>query len=165
VEADSTGYKWLQQHVAHHGLSTHAVLIRGFISNKKENISAPVWEAGTPQNEVVSTYTLSELLSPYVLVDILHCDIQGWEHVFVQDIALVNSKVKMVHFGTHNLEVHTALRTAFSENSWSVELDILPNMGVGTGKLLTTVRGPIRILWDGILRVKNTRFWNHTRIF
>ena len=156
VEADQSGFKWLQDHVRLNGLGHATQAIRGFVSDNKAQIEFQPWERDSKADSVPS-FTLHELLSSYDHVDIIHCDIQGWERIFPDSMELLSSKVAAIHFGTHNSEVHTRLRDAFLRGGWRVTQDIIGNGGKMPGRVEDTAYGAIRILWDGVLAVENPR--------
>ena len=121
----------------------------------KEEFAFEAWERDS-QPDTVASYTLHDLLGAYEHVDIMHCDIQGWEHIFPDYMDLLNAKVAAIHFGTHGDAIHANLHDVFRRNGWVITQSILDSDGVPPGRVEDTAFGPVKILYDGVLAVENT---------
>ena len=157
VEADATGYTWLQQHLSDNGFSSSARALRGFVADTKKTVDFGAWEEGSPPSDTVTTFTVDELLSSYQIVDIIHVDIQGSESCFLQQhiLDIVSKKVRYLHFGTHSDSLHADLVNKFSANGWNVLENMAHNGGTPPGRVDATPFGDVRILWDGVLTLQN----------
>ncbi|MBT4690611.1 MAG: hypothetical protein HOK21_20835 [Rhodospirillaceae bacterium] len=99
----------------------------------------------------VSTLSLTDILTPLPLVDLIDMDIQGAEDVVIAPaIEMLNRRVKRLHIGTHGGDVHRGLWDLFFEHEWICEFDYSPN------SQHDTPWGPFETM-DGILHLKNSR--------
>ena len=157
VEADATGSLWLKDHVMKNGLSLVTNTFRGFISDSSVNMSFQGWEKESPQVESIPSFTVMDLLKDHAFVDIIHCDIQGWERIFLQEplLKFISKKVKAIHFGTHSAQLHSDLQNMFQKHGWEVVQNYQGNYGTLPGRFENTAFGSIRFLWDGVLEVVN----------
>ena len=72
----------------------------------------------------VETVTLSDLLAPFPLVDLIDMDIQGEEYAVIRSAwEVLNRKVKRMHVGTHSREVETSIRRLLLAEGWTCRAD------------------------------------------
>lgn len=77
----------------------------------------------------VRAVTLSHLLRPLDVVDLIHLDIQGTESEVLQEAATqLDKKVRRVHIGTHASAIEDELRSLFGGLGWTS----LNDYGCGT---------------------------------
>ncbi len=163
VEPDPTSFEWMRQHVAMNGLSEGATLVRGVVGPESvAGVEVGTWEKASPRKVVVPQYTVSELLEGVMVVDIIHCDIQGAEDVFLRNdtLDLVDARVKAVHFTTHSEELHTRLKAALESRGWRIVHNMLGSYGKDPGRMSETPFGPVRLREGGVLAAENRRFFH-----
>ena len=72
----------------------------------------------------VKSVSLPTLLEKWDVVDLIHMDIQNYEHRIIQhSIEEVSKKVKTLCIGTHSLEAESALRETLSKHGWLCRYD------------------------------------------
>jgi hypothetical protein len=87
----------------------------------------------------IPAVSLTSILNPHDLVDLIDSDVQGHEFVvFESAIDAVNAKVKRVHIGTHDEQVEAGLRDLFRSHGWKNVHDY------PMGKTVETEYGPVR---------------------
>jgi hypothetical protein len=97
----------------------------------------------------VSAVTLEDVLAPFDRVDLLECDIQQSEIIAIPPfMALLRTKVRRIHIGTHGCGVHRALYRLFREAGWQIVFNFEPNA------FHETTLGAFKTN-DGILTAKN----------
>jgi hypothetical protein len=99
--------------------------------------------------QFVSAITLSDVLSPFQMVDYLESDIQQSEIlVFPPFMDMLKRKVRRIHIGTHGKDVHWTLHKLFEKNGWEMLFSYEPNSihQSALGQFITN---------DGILTVRN----------
>lgn len=85
-------------------------------------------QALTGEIELVSAITLHDLLSPFDMIDYVEADIQQSEiRVFPPFLDLLRKKVRRIHIGTHGVDTHLSLHTAFSDHGWEIVFSYPPN--------------------------------------
>lgn len=163
VEPDPTSFEWMRQHVAMNGLSEGATLVQGVVGTESvAAVEVDTWEKASPGKVVVPQYTVSELLEGVMVVDIIHCDIQGAEAVFLRNDTLdvLDARVKTVHFITHSEELHRSLVAAFESRGWRVVHNMVGSYGKDPGRMSETPFGPVRLRESGVLAVENVRYFH-----
>lgn len=99
--------------------------------------------------KLLSAVTLKDILGPFDFVDYLEADIQQSEiTVFPPYMALLKSKVRRIHIGTHGRDVHAELHRLFAKDGWEIVFNYEPNAEHGSAL------GPFKTN-DGILTVRN----------
>lgn len=76
----------------------------------------------TTCSERLTCYSLATLLRPYALVDLIHIDIQGHEHLVIASARkILREKVKWLVVGTHSRSIEQQLLEEMSDQGWSLE--------------------------------------------
>jgi FkbM family methyltransferase len=126
--------------------------LRNIFVNGSTGFTQPVHpdlEEYMTEVKFVSAVTLSDLLGPFEVVDLLEADIQQSEiSVFPPFIALLRRKVRRILIGTHGAEEHRLLHRLFEEDGWVTVFDYAPN------SLHSCSLGDFE-LNDGVLTVRN----------
>ena len=83
----------------------------------------PVYRVGGNEQIYVPAVTLGEVMEGLDRVDLIDADLQGAEAELLDWMDLLTSKVRMIHLGTHSVEVEAALRNAFQRWGWICQWD------------------------------------------
>jgi len=100
---------------------------------------------------VISSLTPEEILGGRGVIDLVDCDIQGAERqVLPKFMSLFDDHVKLMHIGTHGMEMHEELHELFSSHDWEIRWSLSPKTKheMAFGSVETN---------DGVLGVRNTR--------
>lgn len=131
VEAEPTHFRWLGQHLRDNALDPKpfchiqaAVAPTdgkvGFHSGETEWGGPSKWygnSIGGPN--LVDAVSLSTLLQPLSLVDLIDLDVQGAEfEVLAAAATPLDKKVKRIHIGTHSARNEEGLRSLFGRLGW-----------------------------------------------
>ena len=94
----------------------------------------------------VPALTLTDILAPYPIIDLIDLDVQGAEHaVLSAAIRRLNARVRRVHVGTHggSAGVEDGVRELFTKHRWTCVYDY------AAGALVDTPYGRIQF-YDGV---------------
>lgn len=99
----------------------------------------------------VRCYTIAEIIEGEGTVDLIHCDIQGWElRAFEASRSIVTDTVKQVVIGTHSRSIEAGLYDLFFSENWELVHD-------DPCKIATNARSQL-LLGDGVQVWRNPRF-------
>jgi FkbM family methyltransferase len=71
----------------------------------------------------VPTVSLETVVEGLDLIDLIDADLQGAETELIPAMDLLNERARLVHIGTHSVEIEAALREAFGAQGWICEAD------------------------------------------
>jgi len=134
VEAEPTHFQWLKEHLRDNGIDPEAhELIEAAVDEQDGEVFFHIgkpdeWygqaiaqntDTASASVQRVKAVSLSRILSPLDLVDLIDLDVQGAEFVVLRGaIAALNEKVKRVHIGTHGHDIERQLRQLFRQSGW-----------------------------------------------
>ena len=151
IEGDSVGFSWLQEHMSINRLAENATLIRGMVGAGGTQ-AAVQWEPGSSA-EAIRVYTIQEILEKYLVVDIVHVNIQGAETVLYDPSVqtFLKDHVRFLHIGTHSAEILRDLKAIYLGGSTWSEMRSFE----GSGSKIMSEWGPITFAWDGEIAIRN----------
>jgi FkbM family methyltransferase len=71
----------------------------------------------------VPPITLPKVAEGMERIDLIDADLQGAETEMIPWMGLLTERVRLVHIGTHSLEIEAALREAFRSHGWLCQID------------------------------------------
>lgn len=95
--------------------------------------SVDATSGGVEQFEELDCYALSSLLAGEAIIDIIHCDVQGYEiEVLSAAIDVLDHQVRRIVVGTHGRALEEQLHNLFASHSWQLDKDIACVMSAKT---------------------------------
>jgi FkbM family methyltransferase len=139
VEAEPTHFKWLKQHCRDNDVQ--ARLIRAAVTEDGRSVDFAVGDAADWYGQAIADGTwspahvarvrgvrLSDLVSRFRRVDLIHMDIQGAELSVIGEAGdALDERVRRLHVGTHGDDVEDGIRTLLGSRGWECPHDYPAN--------------------------------------
>jgi FkbM family methyltransferase len=126
VEAEPTHFTWLRQNLQDNGVDLDACrLVEAAVTAGEGKVGFQIGNARNSYGQAIGGETevdavsLSNLLSPINVVDLIDLDVQGAEfEILSSSPDLLNRKVKRIHVETHSHQLHGKIIQLFQILRW-----------------------------------------------
>lgn len=126
VEAEPTHFSWMEQNLRENGVRMeNCQLLQAAVTGRDGTVGFHVGDAASSYGQSIGgpvevpAVSLTTLLEPLEIVDLIDMDVQGAEQELLEAaVAPLQKKVRRVHVETHSRQLHIGVRLLFEKMGW-----------------------------------------------